>query len=46
MVDVTTEAALRMRRQDGSWIAFIPLYAVTIGQGFAVASWAALPILL
>ncbi len=35
-----------MRRKDRSWIAFIPLYAVTIGQGFAVASWAALLVLL
>ena len=35
-----------MRRKDRSWIAFIPLYGVTLGQGFAVASWAALPVLL
>lgn len=35
-----------MRRKDRSWIAFIPLYAASIGQGFAVASWAALPVLL
>ncbi len=35
-----------MRRQDRSWIAFIPLYAASIGQAFAVASWAALPVLL
>ncbi len=35
-----------MRRKDRSWIAFIPLYAATIGQAFAVASWAALPVLL
>ncbi len=35
-----------MHRQDRSWIAFIPLYAATLGQGFAVASWAALPLLL
>jgi hypothetical protein len=35
-----------MRRRDRSWIAFIPLYAATIGQVFAVASWAALPVLL
>jgi hypothetical protein len=35
-----------MRSGDRSWIAFIPLYAATLGQGFAVASWAALPILL
>jgi hypothetical protein len=35
-----------MRKKDRSWIAFIPLYAVTIGQGFAVASWAALLVLL
>jgi hypothetical protein len=35
-----------MRRKDRSWIAFIPLYAATLGQGFAVASWAALPVLL
>jgi len=34
-----------MRSGDRSWIAFIPLYAASIGQGFAVASWAALPIL-
>ena len=35
-----------MCRKDRSWIAFIPLYAATIGQIFAVASWAALPVLL
>jgi len=35
-----------MRRKNRSWIAFIPLYAATIGQFFAVASWAALPVLL
>ncbi len=34
-----------MRRRDRSWIAFIPLYAAITGQAFAVASWAALPIL-
>ena len=35
-----------MRPKNRSWIAFIPLYAATLGQGFAVASWAALPVLL
>lgn len=34
-----------MGRRDRSWIAFIPLYAAAIGQGLAVASWAALSIL-
>jgi hypothetical protein len=28
-----------MRRQDRSWIAYIPLYAVAIGQGLAAGSW-------
>jgi hypothetical protein len=31
-----------MRRKDRSWIAFIPLYAATMGQGFAALSWVAL----
>ena len=31
-----------MHRKDRSWIAFIPLYAAIVGQGFAAASWAAL----
>ncbi len=35
-----------MRRKDRSWIALIPLYAATIGQVFAAASWAALSVLL
>ncbi len=35
-----------MRRKDRSWIAFIPLYAATIAQVFAVASWTVLPVLL
>ena len=35
-----------MRRKNRSWIAFIPLYAATLGQGVAVASWAVLPLLL
>jgi hypothetical protein len=28
-----------MRKKDRSWIAYIPLYAVAIGQGFAAGSW-------
>ena len=35
-----------MKKKDRSWIAFIPLYAAIVGQGFAVASWIALPFLL
>ncbi len=35
-----------MRRKDRSWIAFIPLYAATIGQVLAAASWAALSVLV
>ena len=28
-----------MRRKDRSWIAYIPLYAVAVGQGLAAGSW-------
>ncbi len=28
-----------MQRKDRSWIAYIPLYAVAIGQGLAAGSW-------
>jgi hypothetical protein len=28
-----------MRKKDRSWIAYIPLYAVAIGQGLAAGSW-------
>jgi len=35
-----------MQQRDRSWIAFLPLYAVAVGQVLAVASWLALDTLI
>ncbi len=45
-VPATQWARAWMRRQDRSWIAYIPLYSVALGQLLAAASWAVVEVMV
>ena len=45
-VPSTQWARAWMRRQDRSWIAYIPLYGVALSQLVAAASWAVLEVMV
>ena len=45
-VPSTQWARAWMRRQDRSWIAYIPLYGVALSQLVAAASWAVVEVMV